>query len=104
MKCNVQTQFKPTGKMRKAMLAEIDAQIVERTDRYVLDLESMILYTLHTEFGFGKARLERFYDAYAREFYSLRNRFEMDDCYPARRKLLEIGVDVEELEKRYGAL
>ena len=38
----------------KAMKAEISRQIVEMNDKYAIDIDAMILYTLHERFGFGK--------------------------------------------------
>ena len=43
---------------QKALDQEIKRQIVEHDHRFDIDKESMILWTLHTEFGFGPQTAE----------------------------------------------
>jgi hypothetical protein len=105
MKCNVQTQFNPTGKMRKAMLAEIRSQLTSENQRYMLGLESVMLYTLHKnpKLRWGKQRLEEFYREFIINYEELKARFEEEDgTDPAYYELLKIGIDVKELQKKYG--
>ena len=45
---------------RKAMKSEINRQIVEQKDKFIEDVDTMVLWTLRTELGFGKKRIERF--------------------------------------------
>lgn len=89
--------WKPTNKERKAMEEEINRQIVEADERYSLDLDAMVLYTLHVHLGFGKKRLRSFWEAFQREHDALTKHYEMpnDFAWLCRRKLLQIGVDVK---------
>ena len=81
-----------------AAIREIDRQILERDEAYSLDVDAMVLWTLHTHLGFGKERLVRFYHEMVKEHIRMREYYEMDDTYPERRKLQELcGVDVEAL-------
>lgn len=67
------------------------------------DIDAMILYVLHVHYGFGRKRLRAFWDAFKAEHKALRDHYEMhdpgDNAYLARRKLMEIGVDVTEWER-----
>ena len=49
---------------QKAMNEEITRQILEHDEAFSVDLDSTILYVLHEQFGFGKVRLQRFYDLF----------------------------------------
>lgn len=82
-----------------AAIHEINRQILERDEAFSLDLDSMVLWTLHRHLGFGKKRLESFYRAMVEEHIAMREYYQMDDTYPERYNLLRIGVDVEALNK-----
>lgn len=86
-------------KERKAMNDEINRQILERDEAFSLDFDSTVLWTLHICFGFGKKRLRRFWDTFLAEHNRLREYYQMDpedNGWLCRRKLKDIGVDVEE--------
>lgn len=86
----------------QAAIHEIDRQILERDAAYSLDIDAMVLWSLHVLFGFGKSRLERFYRGMMEEHLRMRKFYEMDDTYPERLKLKEqCGVDVEALNKEF---
>lgn len=81
-----------------AAIHEIDQQILEHDEAYSLDIDAMVLWTLHVYLGFGKKRLERFYRDMLKEHIHMREVYEMDDTYPERYKLKELcNVDVEAL-------
>lgn len=85
-----------------AAIHEIDQQIIEADRNYSLDIDAMVLWTLHVHCGFGKARLEKFYQAMVEEHIAMRKFYEMDDTYPERLKLKEqCDVDVEELNRKF---
>lgn len=85
-----------------AALHEIDRQILERDEAFSLDIDAMVLWTLHVRCGFGKQRLERFYRDMMKEHIRMRKFYEMDDTYPERYKLKELcGVDVEALNNEF---
>lgn len=91
-----------TAKEEKIMLKEIKREIVAQRKEFFHDIDTMILWTLHVELGFGKKRLERFYHAVIRNYREMCKTFEMDNPYPAECKLKEIGVDMDELRKESG--
>lgn len=66
------------------------------------DVDAMILYVLHSHYGWGPKRLRQFWDVFIEEHRELRDHYEMhspgDNAYLAKRKLKEIGVDVEAWE------
>lgn len=85
-----------------AAIKEIDRQILERDEAFSLDMDAMVLWTLHVYCGFGKKRLERFYRNMIQEHIHMRELYEMDDTYPERYKLKTLcGVDVEELNNEF---
>ena len=64
------------------------------------------LYVLHTEFGFGKQRLERFYNMLFEKREAMKAEFgDTDDAligeYAMRYILKEQGIDVEEMFSRH---
>ena len=63
--------------------------------KYQLDIDTMVLWTLHQCYGWGAARLKKFYVAMMKEHLRMREFYELDDLYPERHKLKEKGVDVE---------
>ena len=83
-----------------AMKKEIRRQIFEQENIYLKGVDSMILWMLHVEFGFGKKRLEQAYKAFAREYDEMRILYETNDTYPAEYKLKQLGVDMNELRKQ----
>jgi hypothetical protein len=88
-----------TSQSKKAMIREINRQIVSQEDKFIQKIDAMILWTLRVELGFGKKRLERFYKAVIRNYKELCKFYEMEDTYPAEYKLREIGVDLDKLRK-----
>lgn len=85
-----------------AAIHEINQQILERDEAYSLDIDAMVLWTLHVCLGFGKKRLERFYRNMLNEHIRMRQAYEMDDTYPERYKLKELcKVDVEALNNEF---
>ena len=88
-----------TPEMETAMLHEINQQCLEADDRLSLDVYAVVLWTLHQHLGFGVKRLHRFYLAMAAEHRRMRDYYQMDDTYPERYKLKELGADLEEWQK-----
>ena len=94
--------FNAKRKAEKAAIHEIDQQILDRDKEFSLDMDAMILWTLHTHYGFGKERLEKFYKDFIDEHIKLRNYYEIDDSFPERYILKEkCNVDVEALNKEF---
>lgn len=91
-----------TSKERKAMQAEIDRQTAQNVKNLSLDLQSMVLWSLHEQEGWGKKKLLRFQKGFLplikqlQEFYEARS--ADDTNFICRYKLKnECGIDVEEL-------
>ena len=88
---------------RKAMNLEIQRQLAEYDDKHELEIQALILWELHEQFGFGPARLKRFYDGFTPALKALIQRYELDcsdDIWLCTRKLNEIGVNLEEWGKK----
>ena len=88
-----------TPNMRMAMDHEINQQCLEADERLALDIDTMVLWALHRHLGFGVKRLHDFYVAMAAEHRRMREYYQMDDMYPERSKLKELGVDLEAWQK-----
>ena len=56
-----------TPEMQMAMMHEINQQCLEKDDLLALDVDCMVLWTLHRHLGFGVKRLHDFYLAMAAE-------------------------------------
>lgn len=95
MKANVRYQM--SKKEEAAMKAEINRQIIEQDNAHRDDLDAMVLYTLRSVFGFGKARLRKFWEALAEEHDKLVEHYQMPESFPylCKRELSKIGVDVQ---------
>ena len=92
--------------MNRDIKIEARKQCVEQLRQYELELDSVVLYVLHTEFGFGKGRLEKFYDMLFQKREAMKAEFgETDDAtmgeYAMRWVLKEQGIDVEEMFSRH---
>lgn len=83
------------GVGRESMMHEINKQILAKDKEYQLDIDTMVLWTLHQCYGWGAARLKKFYVDMMREHLRMRKFYELDDLYPERYKLKEKGVDIE---------
>lgn len=87
------------GVGREAMMHEIDQQILERDKEYQLDIDTMMLWSLRQFTGWGPKKLRAFYLFMFKEHLRMREYYELDDLYPERYKLKEIGVDIEAWQK-----
>jgi predicted subunit of tRNA(5-methylaminomethyl-2-thiouridylate) methyltransferase len=81
-------------------------QCIEQLRQYEMELDSVTLYVLHTEFGFGKQRLERFYHKMFELREAMQAEFgETDDStigeFAMRHLLKNEGIDVEEMFSRH---
>lgn len=86
-----------TSAEQKAVDREIEKRLAEFTRMHNLETIAMTLLTLHEEFGFGEARLKRFFDRYDEVVEGLVERYELEDDdapWIATFKLKEMGIDV----------
>lgn len=100
MKANLPSRGDLTAKEKRKLVQEIRTECVAQTRAYEVQLDAVTLFVLHTEFGFGKQRLQRFYDALFSKRKEMQERFQMpgeDDDYAIWHFLLEDGIDVEQM-------
>lgn len=87
---------------KKAMDMEIQRQLAEYDRKHLAEIDAMILWVLHEQFGFGPKRLRRYYDAFQSAIDSLVGHYQMDtgdDVWISTHMLKQIGVDIEEWHK-----
>lgn len=75
--------------------------VVEENKAFTDAFEVMVLWVLHICFGFGAARLERFYARFVREVRELARRYEMGVDFVGEYKLRELGIDIAEWREKY---
>lgn len=83
------------GVGKKAMMHEIHQQVLEMDRQYQLDVDTMVLWGIRQYTGWGPKKLKDFYLFMFNEHMRMREYYEMDDIYPERKKLKDIGVDIE---------
>ena len=83
------------GVGKKAMMHEIHQQVLEMDRQYQLDVDTMVLWGIRQYTGWGPKKLKDFYLFMFKEHMRMREYYEMDDTYPERKKLKDIGVDIE---------
>ena len=87
---------------KKAVTLEIQRQLAEYDRKHLAEIDAVILWVLHDQFGFGPKRLRQYYDSFQRCTDELVRRYEMkegDDIWLCTEMLKRIGVDVEEWHK-----
>ena len=92
-----------TSAEKKAMDMEIRRQLDEYNKKNEDEIDAVILWHLHEEFGFGKKRLMRFYETFSKRMKDLSDYyvFEMDRMpWLYSQKLKEYGIDISELNSR----
>lgn len=83
---------------KKAMNMEIQRQLAEYDSKHASELDALILWLLHEQFGFGPKRLKQFYDNFIPALEALIKRYEMEDSdqiWLCTHMLKEYGVDIE---------
>ena len=88
-----------TAAEQKAMNIEIQRQLGVMNEENLKEIDAMILWVLHSNFGFGETRLRRFYDCFAPEIRALTKRYELDEsdnAWVCQKKLLDAGIDISE--------
>ncbi len=100
MKARLPVNF--TTSQKAAYTAEINRQILENDEKFERDRVAVILWTLHTEFGFGEKRLKKFWKSLYVQHQKLREYYQMmpsDDGWLCKRKLKDSGIDIDEWYK-----
>ena len=86
----------------KAMKAELKRQFQEFDRRHTLELDALVLWSLHEQLGYGKKRLKRFYERFNKSLKEMGERYDFDDAdkiWLCQFKLKEIGIDIEEWDR-----
>jgi len=88
-----------TSNEKKALQAEFNRQCIEFEKTHAAELVCRSLWVLHSVFGWGATRLNRFYEAYHKEVAEMVKHYELspaDDCWLCMRKLHDAGFDFQE--------
>lgn len=85
------------GNLKQLVAQEARKQLILQEKQYAMDMDTAVLWVLHVKYGFGEKRLKQFYADLFDEHLRMRNFYDMDDLYPERYKLKEIGVDIEQM-------
>lgn len=82
---------------RKGLDMEIEREIAEYEKKHGVELSAIVLYILHSEFGFGEGRLRKFHDIFINEMNALIDRYELGEgtaAWLCTKKLKECGIDI----------
>ena len=97
---------KITNKVRKALMDEINKQTGENVKNLSVNIQALVLWSLHQQFGFGKKRLLDFQKAFVplirdlQEFYQTDNATETEFVCLYKLKN-EVGIDVKNLDEMF---
>ena len=90
-------------KEKKALDIEIGKEFAKYNRNNTNEVDAIVLWVLHDQLGFGHDRLKKFHAAVRPSLDGLCERYEMtnkdDELWLCTRKLLDIGVDIEEWNK-----
>ena len=95
-------KFTPIEK--HAVNVEIRKQIAENMENMNADLTAIVLWQLHSQLGFGKERLLRFYERFAPALRELVDYYEMpqnDQGFICKQRLKELGIDTDMLHETF---
>ena len=90
---------------QQAMNEEINRQLAEKYKEWLINLDAMVLWTLHThpQIKFGKKRLKEFYKEFTKQHLELIDYYSCDgdDGKLCINKLKDVGIDLEEWIKEF---
>ena len=89
---NCLKQRKLSTAEKKALEREINSQLADYIRKFEKQIDAIVLYVLHSKFGWGQKRLREFYDAFQPALNSLQQHYEMgvgDQSWLCDRKLKE---------------
>lgn len=99
MKPSEIAQAATKGVAEELIKKEITRKLLEADRQFSIDMDTMVLWTLHKTRGWGAQRLKQFYIDMFAEHIRMREFYELGDMYPERHHLKEIGADVESWHK-----
>ena len=85
---------------KKAVDIEIRKMIADYDRKNTNEIDSLVLWILHTEFGFGVKRLQKFHDSFNDGIKRLLERYELEDddqIWLCTHKLKQLGIDIEKM-------
>lgn len=88
--------------VKQAIRSVVDEEISQKMDEFNREVNILVWYVLHQEFGFGEKRIKDFARAFDSEFERLHERYELDrkdDEWYAVRSLREDGIDCDAIIK-----
>ena len=99
-------QPKIPSNVRKALQQEVNRQTGENVRKLSLNIQALVLWSLHKQLGFGKKRLLRFQNAFLPLIDELQEFYQTDDADETEFVCLyklknEVGIDVEELSEMF---
>lgn len=92
----------PNAAQRKVLRGEVVKEFHKLLDLYNHDTAMQVLHILHFQFGFGQARLQKFWDKFEEMQVDQKQRYELPDSdtpWLCEKQLREAGIDVDELFK-----
>lgn len=87
----------------KAIEIEVNRRVAEALRASVSNIDTTVLWVLNEKFGFGEARLKKFYDEFLPALYGLADHYELGDgdrVWLCKQKLLEKGIDIDSWEPK----
>ncbi len=97
------TPLKLNKSQQKALDNEVNRQLKDMKNEFLMDADAMILYTLHKEFGFGKQRLIKFFKTFINDYGKFIDEYDVEGGWMAAYRLKEAtGLDIKELHKEMG--
>ena len=88
------------AKEKRAIKMDIQRQLAEYHEKHLSEIDSVVLWVLHEEFGFGTSRLKKFHRLFSIRVRELLDRYEFtdedDQIWIFTNKLKNYGVDLEE--------
>lgn len=87
---------------KKILTRETKKALDKWDEKHEKEIDAIVLWTLHREFGFGEKRLKRLYNAVKREYAELRKRYSSGDdsvLWVCSAKLERLGIDLDEWER-----
>ena len=99
MKCRIYKN-EPNSAQRRVLKQEVAKEFNKLLERYNRDASMQILWVLHSEFGFGQQRLQKFVDKLAEMQINMEYTYELpedDTPWLCEQKLIESGIDVKKL-------
>ena len=90
-----------TNAEQKAIDMEVGRQLAGYMRDHENEIDAMMLWVLHTQFGFGIDRLKRLYTEFHKPLDEMIKHYELegvDKGWLCQKKLKDYGIDLDEME------